>query len=193
MRVCDIPGSLPLQPLVGFDTCSRGFGQAASPSRAPELCSLRSDSISAASRSANSRRASPVAKPVPSASRRRANGPDSFSPIHAPNFHAVRGIRRARAANETGRRSTLREEPGLAIDRAIPRLRCVTPIALHVTRAAIVGKVLVEDLVPDATHQARRPDWEEHFDAAIQIARHQIRAAQVDLLVAAIAGSKTRL
>src|SRR6202049_545520 len=92
--------------------------------------------------------------------------------------------------NDVGWRSALRKEPSLAIKPVMSGLGCVTSIALHMTGTGIVGEVLVQDLISEATNQTRRTDWKQHFDAAIKIARHQIGAARVDLLASAIAEVK---
>src|SRR4051812_46856512 len=63
----------------------------------------------------------------------------------------------------------------------------VASVAVQLARGTVVGQIQVEDLVADAVREPAIRDRHHHFDAAIEVARHQVRAADVDLLVAAVA------
>src|SRR4051812_45611628 len=63
----------------------------------------------------------------------------------------------------------------------------VAAVGPQLARLDVVGKVDAENLAEHALLQRWVRDGDHHLDAVVEIARHQIRAADVDFLVAAVA------
>src|SRR5665811_67722 len=78
----------------------------------------------------------------------------------------------------------------LAVERDLPvaaRRALVTAVRHHAARLDVIHQVLRQDLVADAPHQLLIFHREEQLHAAVEIARHQVGAAQIDFLLAAVA------
>ena len=57
----------------------------------------------------------------------------------------------------------------------------------HSPRFHIVRQVDRQDLVANAPHQGRVVEWEKHLHSLVDVARHQVRAADIDLFLTAVA------
>src|ERR1039458_2668576 len=78
----------------------------------------------------------------------------------------------------------------LAAERDLPvaaRGALVTAVRHHAARLDVIHQVLGQDFVADAAHQFRIFHWEEQLHTAVEIARHQVGAAEIDFLLAAVA------
>src|ERR1039458_7807357 len=78
----------------------------------------------------------------------------------------------------------------LAVERDLPvaaRGALVAAVRHHAPRLDVVHQIFRQDLVADAPHQFLIFHREEQFHAAIEIARHQVGAAQIDFLLAPVA------
>src|SRR6266576_2348313 len=60
-------------------------------------------------------------------------------------------------------------------------------VASHLIGIHGIGQVRFENIVADPAHQLRLRHGYDHFDTAIQIARHQVSAADVHFLLTAVA------
>src|SRR5208283_2562063 len=86
-----------------------------------------------------------------------------------------------------------RNEGLLAIERVLfPRILIahVLAVRLHVAGLGLLLHVGAQDVVFQHANQSLALYREQHLDAAIQVAWHQVGAAEVDLLVAAVAEVK---
>src|SRR5262245_14912267 len=81
-------------------------------------------------------------------------------------------------------------EPGLAVERLLVRSRAHPPIrsvGLELARLDGVAKLDGEEAVAHLGVQRRICQREHDLDTMIQVARHQVRAAEIDLLLTAVA------
>ena len=63
----------------------------------------------------------------------------------------------------------------------------IATVGMHVARFHCVGKVGGEDLVAEMADQFGFADGEDYLDSAVQVSRHQVGAAEIDLFLARIA------
>src|SRR5580658_11009679 len=81
------------------------------------------------------------------------------------------------------------QEPTLAIGLPFTRPAldsCKRAVRLHVPRSGFVAKVLLQNFVAQAADELRAGHGKQGFHAAVQIPRHKVRAAHINLLVASV-------
>ena len=62
---------------------------------------------------------------------------------------------------------------------AVTGLVRVRAIFVHATRAGLVMEIRMQNLVLETPDKSGPFDWKKHFDATIQVSRHQISTAQI--------------
>jgi hypothetical protein len=77
----------------------------------------------------------------------------------------------------------LRVDRQLAIRRRQSHVRSVRP---QLARLDVVGQIGTQNLVPDARDETEVAHRRHDLDAPVQIARHQVGAADVRLVIAAV-------
>ena len=74
----------------------------------------------------------------------------------------------------------------LGISRTQPPDPFVSAVSQQNPRFQSVGEITLENLMQHPLPQHRVLDRDEHFDPLVEVARHPVGAAQVDLFVAAV-------
>jgi hypothetical protein len=81
------------------------------------------------------------------------------------------------------------EQPFLAIHSILDGSRglpAIAAVGLHFARFHIVGKICLQHFVAQKANQPSVLDREKHFNAADKVTRHQVGAAQIDLLFSSV-------
>lgn len=79
------------------------------------------------------------------------------------------------------------QEPILAVEGVFLWVcRNIFPIRQQAPRLCVVGKIDGQDIIPNIPYLLGVFDWKHHLHPSVDIPRHQIRTAEINLFVAAI-------